>query len=119
MHGEAVAARRSSHPRLRERRPGVANGKFTKIASPTPYGRIGNTRGHEDSPVVLGDMKVDADAEMERPDQFSLIDTTTDQLKLVKMPTGCELLVPFPGARTSGRGAHHGHRRQAASSSIR
>src|SRR3546814_16295435 len=34
-----------------------AHGEFTKIASPTPYGRIGNTRGHEDSPVVLGAMK--------------------------------------------------------------
>ncbi|MGK2852719.1 MAG: hypothetical protein ACSLE3_01210, partial [Microbacteriaceae bacterium] len=51
-----------------------------------PYGRIGNTRGHEDSPVVLGDMKVDPDAEHERPEQFSLIDTTTDQLTLVQLP---------------------------------
>ncbi|KRD05239.1 hypothetical protein ASE48_18795 [Mycobacterium sp. Root265] len=65
-----------------------ADGKFTKIASPTPYGRVGNTRGHEDSPVVLGDMKVDADAEMERPEQFALVDTTTDKMRLVKLPPG-------------------------------
>jgi hypothetical protein len=88
VHGEAVAADEVVILGCENGVLEFANGKFTKIASPTPYGRIGNTRGHEDSPVVLGDMKVDADAEMERPDQFSLIDTTTDQLKLVKMPQG-------------------------------
>lgn len=88
VHGEAVAADEVVILGCENGVLEFANGKFTKIASPTPYGRIGNTRGHEDSPVVLGDMKVDADAEMERPNQFSLIDTTTDQLKLVQMPQG-------------------------------
>ncbi|KAA0116831.1 zinc metallochaperone AztD [Mycolicibacterium sp. P9-22] len=88
VHGEAVAADEVVILGCENGVLEFANGKFTKIASPTPYGRIGNTRGHEDSPVVLGDMKVDADAEMERPNQFSLIDTTTDQLKLVEMPQG-------------------------------
>ena len=97
VHGETVAADEVVVLGCENGVLTYANGKFTKIASPTPYGRIGNTRGHEDSPVVLGDMKVDADAEMERPEQFSLIDTTTDQLKVVKMPTRGELLVPFAG----------------------
>jgi hypothetical protein len=86
IHGESVAADEVVILGCENGVLEYANGKFTKIPSPTPYGRIGNTRGHEDSPVVLGDMKVDADAEMERPQQFSLIDTTTDQLKLVQMP---------------------------------
>lgn len=86
IHGETVAADEVVILGCEDGVLEYANGKFTKIASPTPYGRIGNTRGHEDSPVVLGDMKVDADAELERPQQFSLIDTTTDQLKVVQMP---------------------------------
>ena len=63
-----------------------ANGKFTKIASPTPYGRIGTTKGHDDSPVALGDMKIDPDADLERPEQVALIDTTTDQMRIVALP---------------------------------
>ncbi|KWX23338.1 hypothetical protein AFM11_16150 [Mycolicibacterium wolinskyi] len=59
---------------------------FTKIAAPGEYGRVGNLRGHEESPVALGDFKVDPDAELERPNQFALIDTTTNQLRLVTLP---------------------------------
>jgi hypothetical protein len=86
IHGEAVAADEVVILGCENGVLEYANGEFTKIASPTPYGRTGNTRGHEDSPVVLGDMKVDPDAELERPQQFALIDTTTDQLKVVQMP---------------------------------
>jgi hypothetical protein len=88
VHGEAVAADEVVVIGCENGVLTYSDGKFTKIASPTPYGRIGNTRGHEDSPVVLGDMKVDADAEHERPNQFSLIDTTTGQLKVVPLPAG-------------------------------
>ncbi|PRC47492.1 hypothetical protein C6A85_84680, partial [Mycobacterium sp. ITM-2017-0098] len=86
IHGESVAADEVVILGCENGVLEYTNGTFTKIASPTPYGRIGNTRGHEDSPVVLGDMKIDPDAELERPQQFSLIDTTTDQLKVVQMP---------------------------------
>ncbi|MGB3356149.1 MAG: zinc metallochaperone AztD [Mycobacterium sp.] len=86
IHGETVAADEVVVLGCEDGVLEYANGEFTKIASPTPYGRIGNTRGHEDSPVVLGDMKVDPDAELERPEQFSLIDTTTDQLRVVALP---------------------------------
>ncbi|MGV9797908.1 zinc metallochaperone AztD [Mycobacterium sp. NPDC003449] len=59
---------------------------FTKIAAPGEYGRVGNIKGHEDSPVALGDFKVDPDAELERPNQFALIDTATNRLRLVTLP---------------------------------
>ena len=61
------------------------NGAITKVKSPTEYGRIGNQAGSDHSPVVLGDYKQDADAELERPTQISLIDTTTGTLKLVDL----------------------------------
>lgn len=86
IHGESVAADEVVVLGCENGVLEYANGTFTKIPSPTPYGRTGNTRGHEDSPVVLGDMKVDPDAELERPEQFALIDTTTDQLKVVQLP---------------------------------
>lgn len=88
VHGETVAAEEVVVLGCENGVLKFADGRFTKIASPTPYGRTGNTRGHEDSPVVLGDMKVDADAEMERPEQFALIDTSTDQMRIVQMPAG-------------------------------
>lgn len=88
VHGETVAADEVVILGCENGVLKYANGTFTKIASPTPYGRVGNTRGHEDSPVVLGDMKIDADAEMERPEQFALVDTTTDQMKIVALPAG-------------------------------
>lgn len=88
VHGEAVAADEVVILGCENGVITFADGRFTKIASPTPYGRVGNTRGHEDSPVVLGDMKIDADAEHERPEQFALIDTVTDQMKIVRLPAG-------------------------------
>ncbi|MFD1858915.1 hypothetical protein EHW97_05720 [Aeromicrobium camelliae] len=63
-----------------------ADGEFTKIDSPTEYGRIGNQAGSEESSVVLGDYKQDPDAELERPTQVSLIDTETNELRLVDLP---------------------------------
>lgn len=86
LHGETVVADEAVVFGCEDGALIFANNRFTKVASPTPYGRIGNLRGHDDSPVALGDMKVDADAELERPQQFSLIDTTTDRLQVVPMP---------------------------------
>lgn len=86
VHGESVAADEVVILGCENGVLEYANGEFTKISSPTPYGRSGNTRGHDDSPVVLGDMKIDPDAELERPNQFALIDTTTDQMRVVQLP---------------------------------
>lgn len=86
IHGETVAADEIVVFGCENGALEYANGAFTKITSPTPYGRIGTVKGHADSPVALGDMKVDQDAELERPGQFALIDTVTDQLRLVNLP---------------------------------
>ena len=88
VHGETVAADEVVVLGCENGALEYANGMFTKIDSPTPYGRIGTTKGHDDSPVVLADMKTDPDAELERPEQFALIDTTTDQMRIVKLPQG-------------------------------
>ncbi|KAB2342349.1 zinc metallochaperone AztD [Actinomadura rudentiformis] len=76
-----------------------AGGKITKVESPDEYGRIGNQAGHEESPIVLGDYKVDADAELERPERISLIDTTTGKLRLVDLGASYTF-------RSLGRGPH-------------
>jgi hypothetical protein len=60
---------------------------FTKIDSPDDYGRIGNQAGSPESPVVLGDYKVDEDAELERPERISLVDTERKKLRLVDLGT--------------------------------
>jgi outer membrane protein assembly factor BamB len=59
----------------------------TKVASPDAYGRIGNQAGSEDSAYVLGDYKVDRDAELERPTRVSIVDTATATLRLVDLGT--------------------------------
>ncbi|MCM6773494.1 zinc metallochaperone AztD [Nocardia sp. CDC159] len=63
------------------------NGSLTKVTSPTPYGRIGNQAGNDASPIALGDYKQDRDAELERPQRISLIDTRDASLRLVDIGT--------------------------------
>lgn len=60
--------------------------EITKIDAPDAYGRIGNQAGHDSSPYVLGDYKVDADAELERPTRVSVVDTRKATLRLVGLP---------------------------------
>jgi hypothetical protein len=86
IHGETVVADETVVFGCEDGALEYADGAFTKIAGPTPYGRIGTAKGHEDSPVALADMKIDPDAELERPEQFALVDTTTDSLKVVQLP---------------------------------
>ncbi|EMD25647.1 zinc metallochaperone AztD [Amycolatopsis azurea] len=63
------------------------NGVITKVTSPDAYGRIGNQAGSDVSPITLGDYKVDKDAELERPNRVSLIDTEKATLKHVDLGT--------------------------------
>ncbi|MGP3770499.1 zinc metallochaperone AztD [Streptomyces sp. SDT5-1] len=63
------------------------DGEFTKIDAPDDYGRIGNQAGSEKSPVLLGDYKTDAEAELERPTRISLVDTEKKKLRLVDLGT--------------------------------
>ncbi|MFC9624099.1 zinc metallochaperone AztD [Streptomyces sp. NPDC056930] len=63
------------------------DGAIKKVKSPTKYGRIGNQAGSDESPIVLGDYKKNKDAELERPEQVSLIDTQTGKMQLVDIGT--------------------------------
>ncbi|GAB2568324.1 hypothetical protein Aab01nite_43600 [Paractinoplanes abujensis] len=64
------------------------DGAFVKVQSEREYSRIGNQAGSDASPVLLGDYKVEPDAELENPTHFSLIDTATAKLRVVPMPSG-------------------------------
>lgn len=61
----------------------VRGNQIQKVASPDPYGRIGNQAGDETSPIVFGDYKTDKDAEIERPNRFTLTNTRSGQLRVV------------------------------------
>ena len=63
------------------------DGAFTKVDSEDDYGRIGNQAGSDHSPIVLGDYKTDPDAELERPEQVALVDTTDASMTLVDLPS--------------------------------
>ena len=87
VHGEAVAADEVVVLGCEDGLVVYRDGDFSKISSPDPYGRIGNQAGSEQSPVVLGDYKVDPDADLERPERVSLTDTRTGELSLVDLGT--------------------------------
>ncbi|SDS28975.1 zinc metallochaperone AztD [Jiangella sp. DSM 45060] len=85
VHGEAVADDETIVVGCENGVLVYRDGAFTKIPSPDPYGRIGNQAGSDESAVVLGDYKGDPDAELERPERVSLIDTATNTLRLVDL----------------------------------
>jgi len=87
VHGETVAADEAVVIGCTDGVLIYQDGVITKVASPDPYGRIGNQFGTEESPVVLGDYKTDPDAEVELTTRVSLIDTTTAQMRLVDLPS--------------------------------
>ncbi|WP_223841711.1 hypothetical protein [Kocuria sp. cx-455] len=61
------------------------NGEFHKVSVADDYSRSGNLAGSEESPIVLGDYKVDEDAEQERPTRVALFDTRDDSHQLVDL----------------------------------
>lgn len=87
VHGEAMAADEVVVIGCTDGVLIYRDGEFSKVDSPDDYGRIGNQAGTEESTVVLGDYKVDPDAELERPERVSLIDTTSGSLELVDLGT--------------------------------
>ncbi|UCM86531.1 zinc metallochaperone AztD [Streptomyces marincola] len=87
VHGEATAQGDTVVVGCEDGALVYRDGEITKVQSPTEYGRIGNQAGSEESPIVLGDYKQDPDAELERPEQVALIDTTTGGLELVDLGT--------------------------------
>lgn len=87
VHGEAVAADEAVLIGCQDGVLIYKDGEITKVDSPDSYGRVGNQAGSEESSVVLGDYKVDEDAELERPERISLTDTKTGELTLVDLPS--------------------------------
>ncbi|WP_067818083.1 zinc metallochaperone AztD [Nocardia inohanensis] len=87
VHGEAMAAGEAVVVGCQTGALIYRDGVVTKVTSPNPYGRIGNQSGSDKSPIVLGDYKQDKDAELERPQQVSLIDTRTGGLRFVDLGT--------------------------------
>lgn len=87
VHGEAVAGSETVVVGCEDGMLVYRDGAFTKVPSPDPYGRMGNQAGSPDSPVILGDYKVDRDADLERPTRISLVNTDTGTLQLVDLGT--------------------------------
>lgn len=87
VHGEAVAADETVVVGCEDGLLIFRDGAITKVQSPDAYGRIGNQAGDEESPILLGDYKVDPDAELERPTRVSLTNTVTGELSLVELGT--------------------------------
>lgn len=63
------------------------DGEFHKVDVETEYQRSGNLFGLHDSPIVLGDHKVEEEPTeaVERPTGIALIDTRTDELTTVDL----------------------------------
>ena len=87
VHGEATAADETVVIGCTDGALVYRDDKITKVDSPDDYGRIGNQAGSEASDVVLGDYKVDENAELERPTRVTLINTKQASLKLVDLPS--------------------------------
>ncbi|MFC8386265.1 zinc metallochaperone AztD [Nocardia sp. NPDC057272] len=87
VHGEAAAQGEAVVIGCQTGAVVYRDGKITKVTSPTAYGRIGNMSGSDASPIVLGDYKQDKDAELERPQQISLVNTVDGTLRLVDIGT--------------------------------
>ncbi|MFD6284783.1 zinc metallochaperone AztD [Streptomyces sp. NPDC060205] len=87
VHGEAAARNEAIGVGCEDGILIYKDGKFTKVEAPDDYGRIGNQAGSDVSPVLLGDYKTDAEAELERPTRISLIDTEKKKLRLVDLGT--------------------------------
>ncbi|MDV8001741.1 zinc metallochaperone AztD [Rhodococcus sp. IEGM 1408] len=85
VHGEA-AARDALVFGCEDGAVVYSGGRFSKLEAPDAYGRIGNQAGSPVSAVVLGDYKTDENAELERPERVSLMDTEELTLRLVDLP---------------------------------
>jgi len=88
VHGETFAARGEEEVAVFGCEDGVLvvdTEGVTKVSAPDPYARIGNLAGSDESAYVLGDYKVDEDAELERPTRVSLVDTRDGSLRLVEL----------------------------------
>lgn len=89
IHGEAVAADGIITVGCQDGALIYKDGAFTKVSNPEdPYSRSGNQAGSKASHFVLADYKTDKEAELERPEQFSVIDTDAKTRTKVALPEG-------------------------------
>lgn len=89
IHGEAIAANDTFTVGCQDGALIYADGTFTKVTNPEdPYSRSGNQAGSADSTIVLADYKTDKEAELERPEQFALINTITKERTKIALPEG-------------------------------
>lgn len=88
VHGEAVAQGEVVGLGCTDGVLLFKNGTFVKVKSDRAYGAVATQVGSDSSPVLLGDYKIDPDAEREFPERFALIDTVTNSLNVVSMPKG-------------------------------
>lgn len=104
VHGEAAAAPGASTDTVMagcENGPVTyRGGTFHKVAVADAYARSGNLAGSERSPIVLGDYKVDEDAEQERPTRVAPLRHPGRVAPAGGL--GLVLLVPFAGPRAGG-----------------
>lgn len=105
IHGEAIAANETFTVGCQDGALIYKNGEFTKVTNPEdPYSRSGNQSGSADSYMVLADYKIDKEAELERPEQFSLINTNTMERTKVALPEGVSYTF-----RSLARGPENSH----------
>lgn len=104
VHGEAVARGEVVGLGCEDGVLLFKNGAFVKVKSDRAYSRIGNQAGSEASPILLGDYKIEPDAELENPGQFALIDTATNSLRVVRMPKGVSYSFRSLGRGPKGEG---------------
>lgn len=89
IHGEAITQQDTITLGCEDGALIYQDGKFTKVSNPEdPYSRSGNMAGSEKSDIVLADYKTDPDADLERPEKFSLINTSSAERKVVQLPQG-------------------------------
>ncbi|WP_422742663.1 zinc metallochaperone AztD [Micromonospora sp. WMMD754] len=88
VHGEAVAQGEIVGLGCTDGVLLFKNGAFVKVKSAGAYGAVATQVGSEKSPVLLGDYKIEPDAEREFPEQFALVDTAAQKLQVVPMPKG-------------------------------
>ncbi|TDC66011.1 zinc metallochaperone AztD [Streptomyces hainanensis] len=87
VHGESTARGEAVVIGCEDGAVVYRDGEFTKVDSPTEYGRMGNQAGSDVSPIVLADYKQDPQAELERPEEVALIDTEHGTLERVDLGT--------------------------------
>ncbi|MFC7550496.1 zinc metallochaperone AztD [Plantactinospora sp. GCM10030261] len=104
VHGEAVAQGEVVGLGCTDGVLLFKNGAFVKVKSAGAYGAVATQAGSEKSPVLLGEYKVEPDAEREFPEQFALIDTATNSLKVVPMPEGASYSFRSLGRGPKGEG---------------